>query len=69
MTSNDCNYVIIDTDCGIDDALAIMLAMDCHKRQLIHILGITCVYGNTDVSQVVRNVLLVLRLFGLEVQN
>ncbi|CAG2165526.1 unnamed protein product [Oppiella nova] len=49
------NYVIIDTDCGIDDALALMLAFDCHKRGLIEILGITCVYGNVCVDKVVRN--------------
>ncbi|XP_054166477.1 inosine-uridine preferring nucleoside hydrolase-like [Oppia nitens] len=60
------NYVIIDTDCGVDDAVALMLALDCHRKGLIRILAITCVYGNTDVCQVVRNVFLTLRLFGLE---
>lgn len=61
------NYVIIDTDAGVDDALALMLAFDCHKRGLIDILAITCVYGNVCVDKVVKNVLLTQRTCDCQV--
>lgn len=49
--------VIIDTDCGIDDAQAIMMALAAPH---IHILGVTCVFGNAAVESVCQNVLKVL---------
>ncbi|KAK1795751.1 hypothetical protein P4O66_001230 [Electrophorus voltai] len=49
--------MIIDTDCGIDDAQAIMLALAAPN---VKILGITCCFGNTDVDNVCQNVLRVL---------
>ncbi|KAG7326414.1 hypothetical protein KOW79_009815 [Hemibagrus wyckioides] len=49
--------MIIDTDCGIDDALAIMLALSSSN---VKILGINCCFGNTDVDNVCKNVLRVL---------
>ncbi|XP_026013731.1 inosine-uridine preferring nucleoside hydrolase isoform X1 [Astatotilapia calliptera] len=49
--------MIIDTDCGIDDAQAIMMALAAPN---IHILGVTCVFGNTTVDNVCQNVLRVL---------
>ncbi|XP_027002740.1 inosine-uridine preferring nucleoside hydrolase [Tachysurus fulvidraco] len=49
--------MIIDTDCGIDDAQAIMLALSSSN---VKILGITCCFGNTDVDNVCQNVLHVL---------
>ncbi|CAG2105615.1 unnamed protein product [Medioppia subpectinata] len=48
--------VIIDTDCGVDDAMAIMLATYCHKHNMIDIMAITCQFGNTYVDNVVKNV-------------
>ncbi len=60
-------YVIIDTDCGVDDALAIMLAANCHKNGLIHLLAITCSYGNTSVDNVVNNVCHTLQVCDIEV--
>ena len=48
--------VIIDTDCGIDDAIAIMMAV----QNGLDIRGITTVSGNTQVDQVTINVLRVL---------
>lgn len=65
MNSN--KYVIIDTDAGVDDSLALMLAFDCHKKGLIQILGITCVCGNVSVDKVIRNVLLTRRVCGAQV--
>ncbi|XP_076004718.1 nucleoside hydrolase [Genypterus blacodes] len=49
--------VIIDTDCGIDDAQALMMALAAPN---IQILGITCVFGNAAVENVCQNVLRVL---------
>ncbi|KAM6971607.1 LOW QUALITY PROTEIN: uncharacterized protein LKV04_017176 [Tautogolabrus adspersus] len=37
--------VIIDTDCGIDDAQAIMMALAAPNIQIV---GITCVFGNAE---------------------
>jgi len=47
------NKIIIDTDCGIDDAIAILIAL----RSKIDVLGITAVSGNVNVNQVTENVL------------
>lgn len=49
--------LIIDTDCGIDDAQAIMMALAAPN---VEVLGITCVFGNTAVENVCQNVLKVL---------
>lgn len=49
--------VIIDTDCGIDDAQAIMMALAAPN---IEVLGVTCVFGNTAIGNVCQNVLQVL---------
>ncbi|KAM6962838.1 inosine-uridine preferring nucleoside hydrolase [Aplochiton taeniatus] len=49
--------IIIDTDCGIDDAQAIMMAMAAPD---VHILGITCCFGNAAIDKVCQNVLRVL---------
>ncbi|XP_042581826.1 probable uridine nucleosidase 1 isoform X3 [Cyprinus carpio] len=43
--------LIIDTDCGIDNALA---------APGVKVLGITCCFGNTDVDNVCQNVIWVL---------
>jgi len=52
--------VIIDTDCGIDDAIAIMMAL----RNGLDVRGITTVSGNTEVEQVTVNVLRVLHFLN-----
>ncbi|XP_043097487.1 probable uridine nucleosidase 2 [Puntigrus tetrazona] len=49
--------LIIDTDCGIDDALAIVVALAAPG---VKVLGITCCFGNTDVDHVCQNVTRVL---------
>ncbi|MHB1800992.1 MAG: nucleoside hydrolase [Actinomycetes bacterium] len=53
--------VLLDVDTGVDDALAILLAV---RHPGCQVLGITCVAGNTDVDQVVTNTLLVLDAAG-----
>ncbi|XP_068428771.1 inosine-uridine preferring nucleoside hydrolase isoform X2 [Clinocottus analis] len=50
--------LLVDADCGTDDAQAIMLALASPRVQL---LGITCVHGNTTVENVCRNTLRVLQ--------
>lgn len=51
--------LLVDVDCGVDDAQAIMMALAVHGVQ---ILGITCVQGNTSVDNVCKNVLRVLKV-------
>ena len=53
--------VIIDTDPGQDDALAILLALGSPE---LDVLGITCVAGNVPLSYTTRNALLVCELAG-----
>ncbi|XP_008291546.1 inosine-uridine preferring nucleoside hydrolase [Stegastes partitus] len=55
--------LIIDTDCGIDDAQAIMMALAAPD---VEILGITCVFGNAAVENVCQNVLKVLSVCDRE---
>ncbi|MEV6499697.1 nucleoside hydrolase [Streptomyces prunicolor] len=49
--------VIIDCDTGVDDALALLFAV---RHPGLDLRAVTCVAGNTDVDQVVRNTLIVL---------
>jgi inosine-uridine nucleoside N-ribohydrolase len=53
--------VVLDMDPGIDDALAIMLAV--HSPEL-EILGITTVSGNVHVDKTSQNALRILELLG-----
>ncbi len=48
--------IIIDTDCGIDDAIAILMAV----QNGLDVKGITTLSGNTYVDQVTENVLRIL---------
>ncbi|KQY29275.1 nucleoside hydrolase [Caulobacter sp. Root487D2Y] len=52
----------IDTDCGVDDALA--LAMLARSRDLVEIVSVSAVFGNTYVDQAAANARGVLRLAG-----
>lgn len=53
--------VYLDVDTGVDDALAIMLAV---LHPALDVRGITTVVGNVDLAQVTRNTLQVLELVG-----
>ncbi len=53
--------LIIDTDCGIDDAIAILMAL---ADPAIEVIGITCVSGNVPLDLVKRNVAIVLDAAG-----
>ena len=68
---NKVRKVIIDTDPGIDDAMAIMIALKEHKKGNIDILAITLVNGNSSTDNAQVNILRVLEVFDLqnEVRN
>ncbi|XP_011175813.1 probable uridine nucleosidase 2 isoform X2 [Solenopsis invicta] len=51
--------IVIDTDPGGDDALALMLAL---KYEDVDIQGITVTYGNTNLENVKRNLLKILTI-------
>ncbi|WP_035857776.1 nucleoside hydrolase [Cryptosporangium arvum] len=53
--------VILDVDTGVDDALALLLAV---KSPALDLRGVTCVAGNTGLEPVVRNTLRVLDAAG-----
>lgn len=58
---SNCKKVIIDVDTGIDDALALILAI---KSQKLDIKGITTVAGNVPARTATLNTLKVLELLG-----
>lgn len=53
--------IIIDTDPGVDDAMAIAYAL-AHPE--LELLGLTTVFGNTHVDATTRNALWLLECFG-----
>merc|ERR1711936_1130915 len=48
---------IIDTDTGVDDAMALLMALDAHLKGEIEIVAITAVNGNTEESNAKINIL------------
>ena len=61
-----CPKVVIDTDPGIDDAMAIMMALTAHNKGEIDVLAITLVNGNSDIKHSEVNILRILETFSLE---
>lgn len=57
IVNSQARPMIIDTDGGVDDALAIIMALNCEQ---IALKGITVVAGNTDLNQATSNVLRVI---------
>jgi uridine nucleosidase len=53
--------IIIDTDPGVDDTMAILLALQAGQ---FDIMGLTTVFGNTSVEKTTRNALKILELAG-----
>lgn len=51
--------VLLDTDPGIDDAVALLVALACPA---VDVVGVTTVHGNVDLDQTTRNAW---RLLGL----
>ncbi|XP_042967145.1 probable uridine nucleosidase 2 [Carya illinoinensis] len=55
--------IIIDTDPGIDDAMAIFLALRSPEVELI---GLTTIYGNVYTTLATRNALHLVQLMSLK---
>lgn len=55
--------IIFDTDPGVDDTMALFFALNSPE---IDIVGITTVYGNTDIEHTTRNALRILEEAGRE---
>jgi hypothetical protein len=60
-TSPPPRKVILDTDPGIDDAMAIAFAL---RSPALQVLGITTVYGNADIELTTANALRMVELLG-----
>jgi inosine-uridine nucleoside N-ribohydrolase len=56
--------VIIDCDTGVDDAMALLLAL---RSPAFNVLGITTVAGNTTIEKATRNTLVVVEHSGGQV--
>ena len=56
--------IIIDTDPGIDDAMAILFA---HLAPEIELIGLTTIYGNVSVEQATINALRLVDRMGVEI--
>ena len=56
--------VLVDTDCGVDDAQALVILLRAHELGNICLVGITCVAGNVPLDKVERNVCAVLDTCG-----
>lgn len=54
--------IIIDTDPGIDDALAILLALSAKEE--LEVLALTTVNGNVDIEKVTKNAFKILDVAG-----
>jgi inosine-uridine nucleoside N-ribohydrolase len=63
-TNAHAQKVIIDCDPGIDDAMAIILAMEYSDFE---ILGITTVFGNATAEQATANALKIVELSGMKI--
>jgi purine nucleosidase len=66
MTSpapRETRHIVLDTDTGIDDALALLYLAG---RDDVEISAITSVYGNTPVESALTNIARVLSVAGLE---
>lgn len=62
-SSTDARHIIVDTDTGIDDALALIYLAGVEN---VTLSAITTVFGNTPVDSAVANVARVLELVGLD---
>ena len=61
MTTGQVKKVIIDTDPGVDDAIAILMALGSPSLQ---VLGLTTVGGNVPLARATRNALALLEYAG-----
>ena len=59
MTESQRRKVLIDTDPGIDDAMAIFYALESPELEVV---GVTTVFGNADTDVTTRNALSLLEI-------
>lgn len=52
-------FILIDSDTGSDDALAIWMTIAAHRdpSSPVKVVGIICAHGNTKVENVATNVI------------
>lgn len=65
MGSNEIPPVLVDTDSGLDDAVALFMVLEAHRRGLINVVAITTTHGNTSIKNVNKNVLRLLETVGM----
>ncbi len=53
--------IIIDTDPGVDDAMAIFFSLQSPE---LEVLGVTAVFGNGDIATIASNAVHVLETVG-----
>ncbi len=56
--------LILDVDTGIDDSLALLLAVASERAGDAELVAATCVFGNTEAATAARNTQMVLELAG-----
>ena len=61
--------VIIDCDPGIDDSMALFMALASQAKGELEILAITLVAGNTALDNCARNAMRVLETVDSQVQS
>lgn len=64
MTREKHRLVILDTDPGIDDAMALLFL---HAQASIDLLAMTTIFGNAEVDVTTRNALYLTQRFGIDV--
>jgi inosine-uridine nucleoside N-ribohydrolase len=55
--------VVIDTDPGIDDAMALFMALEAHRKGLVNIVAFTLVAGNCSLENTVKNMTRILSFY------
>lgn len=55
--------IIFDTDPGVDDCLALLIAA---RSPALDLIGVTTVYGNASIEDVTRNALVLKDIFGFD---
>lgn len=58
--------IVVDCDAGLDDALALIILLAGHVTGEIEIKAVTCVNGNTNVNNVIKNVFRTLDVCGCQ---
>ncbi|CAD8141588.1 unnamed protein product [Paramecium pentaurelia] len=59
--------MIIDTDSGGDDIHALLTAFDLAAKKNIEIIGITCINGNSQIDDGIKNITIVQKIAGINV--